>query len=242
MKKPKISIVVLSKNEQKTIGKVFQALTEQTFKNFEVILVDDNSTDKTLQIVEKFSKRMSIKVLRLRPGEFNYSYAQNLGISKSMANLICILVGHAVPITNTWLDDGLTNFKDPKVAGISGHYTEIPLGYYSRFLGQLLFKLERRKRLSFDPWMTATNCLIKKNLWKKYPFDEKLEECEDYDWASEMLARGYNVIKDPKFSVFHSHQYIGKPGYWERLPRWKKICALIDKRQRPRKSFSKLFK
>lgn len=232
--------MILSKNEQKTIGKVFQALTKQTFKNFEVILVDDNSTDKTLQIVEKFSKKMSIKILRLIPGEFNYSYAQNLGALKGQGQYICILVGHAVPMSDSWLADGLSNFQDPKVAGISGHYTEVRVGYFSRLLGRLLFQLERRKRYTFDPWMTATNCLVRKDLWKEYPFDEKLSECEDYDWASEMLARGYNIIKDHKFSVFHSHQYIGKPGYWERLPRWKKICALIDTRKRPRKSFTKV--
>lgn len=240
MKKPKVSIVILSKNEQKTIGKVFQALTEQTFKNFEVILVDNNSTDKTLQIVKKFSKKMFIKVLKLRPGEFNYSYAQNLGALNGQGQYICILVGHAVPMSNSWLADGFSNFQDPKVAGISGHYTEVQVGYFSRLLGRLLFQLERRKRHTFDPWMTATNCLIRRDLWQKYPFDERLTECEDYDWACEMLTRSYNIIKDPKFSVFHSHYYIGKPGFKERLAQWQKICATIDKRSRPRKSFTKL--
>lgn len=242
MKKPKVSIVILSKNEQKTIEKVLKALTTQTFKDFEIVLVDDNSTDKTLAIVENFSQKLPITILHLKPGEFNYSYTQNLGALKGTGQYVCLLVGHAVPIFDTWLADGLHNFKDPKVAGISGHYTENQIGYYSQALGRFVFRREKRKRDSFDRWMTATNCMIRRDCWQEYPFDEKLAECEDYDWACEMLARGYNIIKDPKFSVFHSHQYIGKPGYWERLPQWKKVCALIDKRKRPRKSFSKLFK
>lgn len=103
-----------------------------------------------------------------------------------------------------------------------------------------MFFLPSQKRKNNSPWMTNTNALIRKGLWEQYPFDEKLPECEDYDWASEMLARGYNVVKDPKFSVFHSHFLLGKPGYFARKPRWKKLCALIEKRKRPRKSYSKI--
>lgn len=239
-KKPMITIVLLSKNEQKTIAKVLKALIKQTFQDFEIILVDDNSTDETLRIVETFSKELPITILNLKPNQFNYSYAQNLGAFNGQGQYICILVGHAVPMFNSWLADGLSNFQDPKVAGVSGHYTEVRVGYFSRLLGRLLFQLEGRKRHTFDPWMTATNCLIRRDRWQEYPFDEKLTECEDYDWACEMLARGYNIIKNPKFSVFHSHYYIGKPGFKERLPQWQKICAEIDKRSRSRKSFTKL--
>lgn len=239
-KLPLVSIVLRSKNEQKTIGAVLKTLCQQSFKNFEIIHVDDNSIDKTREIVKQFSKKLSISTILLRPGEFTHSYSQNLGASKSRGKYICFLPGHALPFTNTWLEDGLKNFDDPHVAGVSGHYTENPLGYYSRKKGYSAFLKESRKSASFDPWMTNTNSIIRLDLWKQYPFDEKLPECEDYDWACEMLARDYNIIKDINFSVVHSHRYLGKPGYDESLPRWKKICAMIDKRKRPRKSFTKI--
>lgn len=241
-KKPLVSIIIRTKNEQRTIGKVLNALAKQTFKDLEIILIDDNSTDKTLKIVKEYSKKLPITIIKLKPGEFSHPYSQNLGALKSKGKYLCFLSGHAVPISDSWLKDGLVNFKDQKVVGISGNYTEFPLGYYSQFLGRLFFLSKQRKKLSFHPWMTNTNSIIRKGVWQEYPFDEKLSECEDYDWACEMFARGYNIIKDPKFSVFHSHSLLGRPGYRQRLPKWKRICAMIDERKRPRKFFTRLKK
>ena len=183
--------------------------------------------------------RYPVKLIQIKPSEFGFSYALNLGIKKSKGKYIGILSGHSVPVNNTWLENGMKVIKEKNMAGITGYYTSAPLGYYSRFLGSIFF-LPMRKRLDRTPWLTNTNSLIKKDLWKKYPFDEKLEGCEDFDWASEMLARGHNIVKLRSFSVFHSHELLGRPGYFRRTPRWKRICAVIDKRKRPRESYTRL--
>jgi len=236
-KKPLVSFVTRTKNEARWIGKVLKGLQAQTFKNFEIIVVDSDSTDKTLEIIKKFPT----KLIQIKQEEFNFSYALNLGIKVARGKFICIISGHSLPISSTWLEDGLKNFKNPKVAAVSGHYSSAPFGYFSEKLGRLFFAPYQKKKINFCPWMTNTNTIIRRHLWEKYPFDEKLKEgCEDYDWACEMIARGHNVIKDPKFSVFHSHFLLGKPGYYQRLPQWEKTCAMIDKRKRPRKSFTRL--
>ncbi|KPJ70962.1 hypothetical protein AMJ51_00445 [Microgenomates bacterium DG_75] len=240
-KKPLVSIIIRTKNEQRTIGKLLKVLTQQTFKKFEVIIVDDNSIDKTLESVENFSKKLIIKVINLKPGEFSYPYAANFGASKAKGKYLCFLVGHSLPFSDTWLTDGLANFKNPKVAGVSGCYSEIPIGYFSRKIGKLFFRPGDKKRLNFYPNMTNTCSLIRKALWEKYPFDEKLPECEDYDWAHEMLARGYNVIKDPKFNIFHSHFFLGQRMNWfARKKRWRPLTSQLNKRKRPRKSYTRL--
>jgi hypothetical protein len=87
-------------------------------------------------------------------------------------------------------------------------------------------------RKDFDPWMTNTNAIIRKDLWESYHFDENLTGCEDYDWAKEMLFRGFNVVKYKPFSSFHSHLFLGRPGYFQMKPKWKKWNAIIDKKGR----------
>lgn len=240
-KKPLVSIIIRSKNEERTISKLLKVLVEQTFQNFEIIMVDDNSTDKTLQIIEDFSKKLTIKVVKLKPGEFNHPYSANLGASKARGKYLCFLVGHSLPFSKTWLADGLVNFKNPKVAGVTAVYNEIPISYFFPQIGKLFFRPSDKKRINYYRNMTNVCSLIRKDLWKKYPFDEKLPECEDYDWACEMIARGYNVVKDPKFNVFHSHIFLGQRISWfGRKKRWKPIISQIDKRKRPRKSYTRL--
>jgi glycosyltransferase involved in cell wall biosynthesis len=54
--KPKISIIVPARNEEGKISKCLQSLLSQDYDNYEVIAIDDSSTDKTLSIISKLSK------------------------------------------------------------------------------------------------------------------------------------------------------------------------------------------
>lgn len=81
MQNPLISIIVRTKNEDHWIGKCLNEIFNQKYKNFEVILVDNNSTDKTLNIVKKnFPK---VKIIKYKSKTFFPGKALNLGIKKS---------------------------------------------------------------------------------------------------------------------------------------------------------------
>ncbi|MDP3955072.1 MAG: glycosyltransferase [bacterium] len=247
MEKPKVSIIIRTKNEEKWLGKVLEKLYQQTFQDFEIIIIDSGSTDKTLEIIEKFP----VKLIRIKPEEFNYSYSLNLGILQSKGKFLCILSGHSLPTKNTWLADGLKNFSDSQVAGVTGPYTALPDGSFSEKRGDFLDKLKKYIGMNYSGYdkrekiyypLTNTNAIVRKDLWSQYPFDESLKEgCEDYDWSQEMYSRGYKLIRDPKFAVLHSHGGLGRPVYQERESEWQRICKFIDQRKRPHKSSSVLF-
>ena len=223
------SWVIRTKNEGEHIGEVLEMLQKQTRQDFEIIIVDSGSTDKTLEIVKKFPTEL----IKINPEEFNYSYSLNVGIKKSKCRYIGILSGHSVPITKTFYADGIKFFSNPNVAAISGHYVNSRF----RFAAKTIF-LNQEQHFIHD--MTNTNSLIRRELWSIYPFNEKLAlGCEDYDWALEMLARGYDVVKAPSFSTIY-YRVNNKPSYWKMKPIWNKICREIDKKKRPSKSFSKI--
>ena len=74
---PKVSIIMPCYNSEKYIEKAIQSVLEQTYRNFELIIIDDDSTDKTWEIIEQYAKK-DFRVICTRKTE------NEKGISKSM--------------------------------------------------------------------------------------------------------------------------------------------------------------
>lgn len=74
---PKVSIIMPCYNAEKYIEKAVQSVLDQTYRNFELIIIDDDSTDKTWEIIEQYAKK-DFRVICTRKTE------NEKGISKSM--------------------------------------------------------------------------------------------------------------------------------------------------------------
>lgn len=74
---PKVSIIMPCYNSEKYIEKAIQSVLEQTYRNFELIIIDDDSTDKTWEIIEQYAKK-DFRVICTQKDE------NEKGISKSM--------------------------------------------------------------------------------------------------------------------------------------------------------------
>ena len=56
-----------------------------------------------------------------------------------------------------------------------------------------------------DPFFHNANSIIKKNIWKKFKFDEKTHHIEDRIWAQKVLEKKYKIIYEPNSCVYHYH-------------------------------------
>lgn len=82
----KISVIIPSYNEEKHIKKCVESLLKQNYPDFEIIVVDDGSTDRTREILSNFASRQEIILLKqnhLGPG-----HARNLGVSVSVGEIL----------------------------------------------------------------------------------------------------------------------------------------------------------
>ncbi|MFL2623645.1 MAG: glycosyltransferase family 2 protein [Flavobacteriaceae bacterium] len=85
---PFFSIIIPLYNKEKFIEKTIQSALNQTFLDFELIIVNDGSTDGSLELVKVFKDRR-IKIYTIPNG--GVSKARNFGIQKANANLIALL-------------------------------------------------------------------------------------------------------------------------------------------------------
>ena len=250
-KKLETSIIIRTKNEERYLEHVLLMLKKQSYKNYEIVIVEDNSTDRTLEIAEKYK----CKIVKIPDGKFTYPYACNFGIRESMGEYIVFISGHSIPINAKWLENGLKYFKYKKVAGVYAY----PLTHYgvslfqnilyllSRNFGNRRFIISNAKNMKigrFDPYfhifqfqwfpffiakkmkvgsLGFTNAIIRRDLWEKYKINEKFAGGgEDHDWAKYWVAKGFVIVHDPNFKVYHSHDH-GLIGWIKEFVGWTRM-------------------
>jgi len=82
-KNPLVSVVIPAYNEEKDIGECLNSLTRQSYKQIEVIVIDDGSSDGTREIVKKFKKFKLMEGQHKGPG-----FSRNLGAKKARGEIL----------------------------------------------------------------------------------------------------------------------------------------------------------
>lgn len=199
--KPKISIIIRTKNEERWILKCIEQIKKQSFKEYEIILVDNNSTDKTVEKANLAGVNKIYKIKNFLPGK-----AINLGIKNSKGDYIVCLSAHCIPTNKNWLKNLIKNFTlETNVAGVYGRQEPMEFSKDSdkRDLF-LVFGLDRKVQIK-DSFFHNANSMIKKSVWKKIKFDENISNIEDRLWGQKVIQLGYKIVYEPSASVFHHH-------------------------------------
>ena len=196
---PNVSIIIRTKNEERWISSCLESVFNQKYKDFEVILVDNQSTDQTIKKAQKYPIHL-VSIKDFLPGK-----AINKGISKSSGKIIVILSGHCIPVTNKWLENLIHDLKDPKVAGVYGR--QQPMSFSSDNDKRDLitvFGLDKKIQKK-DPFFHNANSAVRKEFLNKISFDEKATNIEDRIWGMKVIKAGYQIVYEPSASVYHYH-------------------------------------
>ena len=173
----KISVIISTKNEQKNIKRLLLNLRRQTFKEFEVIIVDNFSDDRTTQTASKFTNKVFQK------GK-ERSVQRNFGLTRARGQYILFLDADMT------LEDKVVEqcyqklTKHPQLSGIV--IDEISQG--EGFLARL--KSLEKKLTTSEELLEATRFFRKKDLEKIGGYDENMIAGEDWDLTARIRKLG----------------------------------------------------
>jgi len=112
-KKPPISVVICAHNEEKNLKACLNSVLNQKYPDFEVVVVDDRSTDKTAQIVfdfQKAHKNLVLVTISETPTDFSpKKFALSQGIEKSQHDWLLLTDADCVARTENWISDMFDN-------------------------------------------------------------------------------------------------------------------------------------
>ena len=90
MKHPKIDVIIPNFNKEKFLYDSINSVINQDYQDWNLYIIDDNSTDKSLKIFEKFETNPKIKIIKLSKNK-GPSFCRNLGIRLSKSEFISFL-------------------------------------------------------------------------------------------------------------------------------------------------------
>lgn len=208
----KCSIIIRTKNEERWIAKCLQQIHKQTFQDFEIILVDNESTDKTVEKAKSLGITKIVNITNYLPGK-----SINAGVEIAQGDYIVLISAHCLPVNDKWLENLVNAIEeDESYAGVYGRQEPMSFSSLSDKRDLLLvFGLDRKVQIK-DSFFHNANSIVKKKILDEIPFDSVTTNIEDRLWGQEVIRKGYKLLYEPEASVFHFHG-IHQDGNIERL-------------------------
>ena len=134
-----ISVIICAKNEAENLRKNLSQIINQDYKNFEIVLINDNSSDETLEVMESFSSNhQNISIVNVKPIEHfwgNKKYALTLGIKASKHDFLLFTDADCHPTSKYWIKEMGSRFSNTKSIVLGyGAYKKIAFSFLNKLI------------------------------------------------------------------------------------------------------------
>jgi glycosyltransferase involved in cell wall biosynthesis len=195
-----VSVILINRNYANLVGRAIESVLEQTYEFLELIIVDDASTDNSINIIESYLPDNRVKVVRTYG--CGASTARNEGIKRAEGSYIAFLDSddYFLPEKIALQIEVFLNSKVSAVyTGVFRHFDGVPNHEsIGEFAANFDFKSFQEKPLGIGGFLMSTLMIKRETLKEVGGFDPELRHGEDYDFASRLFkyADAYN-IKEP---------------------------------------------
>lgn len=217
---PLVSIIIPNKDHVDMLDKCLRSIQKSSYRNYEVIIVENNSVEEATFDYYKKIASDRIRVVYWE-GIFNYSAINNFGAKAAQGEYLLLLNNDVEVITENWLEELLSNCQRPDVGivgaklyypddtvqhagiiiGIGGVAGNVFVGLPRKFTGYF-HKASIQQDLSA---VTAACMMVKRSVYEEMGgLEEKLQVAfNDVDFCLRVRRAGYLVVFDPYVELYH---------------------------------------
>lgn len=232
-----ISVIIPAYNAEKFIGETLASILAQSFQNFEIIVVDDGSTDNTVQLVNRF--RQADERIRLVLNNHGHqSKARNTGIALAKYDWIAPIDADDVMLPTRFEEQIKAAEANPQVVAW-GSYSMLITSNGSAYR-------ERRDRpttqAEFEKLMAEgqlilmpnSSCLLRKDIINKVGgYDSRFDSLEDVELLLRMSQHG-PILVLPKILMQYRMHYSSTTGAFDSFRWQRKLFIFLEERNAKR--------
>jgi len=202
----KISIIIPVYNSSITLNECLKSIFDSTYKNYEVIVVSDNSKDNSVDIAKKYQT----KIIELTENK-GPAVARNIGAESSKGEILLFLDSDVI-IKKDSLDLIIDKFEEKEINAIQGIYSHEPnykylaTQFYQSYLSYYVWPENKKYASTLVTACFAIRKMIFDNL---NGFDVNIENasCEDEKFGYSLINNGYKIIILRNLKVIHNVNY-----------------------------------
>ena len=205
-KAPKVSVVIAAYNYAKYLPYALNSILDQTYQDYELIVVNDGSTDNTQDVLTPYLRHPKVRCYHKPNG--GQANAENFGIRQSQGPYVAFLdaddcwspdkLARQIPILEQSPNIGVV-YSDARMIGPSGE--DIPFIPPARFRGHIL------RHLFGDNFIPFSSSVVRRELLDRHGlFDESLRMSTDYDlWLRLSITTEFDYVPAPLMAYRLGH-------------------------------------
>lgn len=199
---PRLTVVILTLNEEHSIAACLASLARQTEQDFEVVVIDANSKDATVQVATEAGAAMPGRVrIRACPFRMPIGQARNLGAELAHAPAVAY-VSADVELASDWVARALVGLQRADMVfgrqKHAPHTMTVPAAVRGMRYAFPTSSIEDAL-----PFASNVAGVYRTEILRRFPFDDDADAAEDLVTAKEAVEAGYRIHYDPDMCATH---------------------------------------